>query len=300
MLLQRLKVAIPLIILVLLAFLLPGWPGTLLFLVFAALMLAGGLWETLVLSGQKHLAASFVPCCLYGLISLIVAACSGLRTLDNTLMTVALEILNATLLLLLLFLVSFQRHPDQATLNDVLRGLAGGVYLCWTLAFLARLYFMRPGGPALLCYLVAITKAADIGAYFLGSFTAKLPNGNHKLARLVSPKKSWEGLLGGLILSLLVSMLFLLFFGRHLVFCLPWIKTTCPLGFLDALLLGILAPVIGLLGDLAESVMKRAAGAKDSGHIPGLGGVLDILDSLIPMAPFFFGYMLLRLALACP
>lgn len=293
MLLQRLQVALPLILLVFLAFFLPGWPGLILFMLFATLMIIGGLYETLKLCGQKRLKLYLVPCLIYALFSLFVTAPITLDDPRRMLFAVDLEILNATFFLLLSFLLTFRFQPDKDSLGDVIRTLATGFYLCWTLTFIPRIYFLKPNGPILLFYLVLITKIADVGAYFVGSLTAKLPGGNHKLSRLVSPNKSWEGLLGGIVFSLVASLVYWHFLNEKMCSSAGF-ANIFEINRLDAIVLGLAAPVVGLIGDLAESVMKRAAGAKDSGHIPGLGGVLDMLDSLIPMAPFFFGYFFLK------
>jgi phosphatidate cytidylyltransferase len=134
---------------------------------------------------------------------------------------------------------------------------------------------------------VAVTKFTDTGAFALGTLTARLPGGNHKLAPRLSPKKSWEGLLGGILAGALVAELFVLLCPQRLLFLGMRV-----LDWRTALAMGIVFALVGLVGDLLESALKRAAGVKDSGHIPGLGGALDILDSLIPVAPLFYLYVL--------
>ena len=152
----------------------------------------------------------------------------------------------------------------------------------------------------MLGYLILVTKIADTGAYFVGTGTAKLPGGNHKLAKAISPKKSWEGLGGGVVFSLAASLLFFHFAQDYLHFrdFGGLANINIHLTRLDAILLGIAAPLIGLLGDLAESAIKRAANAKDSGNLPGLGGILDTLDSLLPMGPLSYAWLILKNAIA--
>jgi len=140
---------------------------------------------------------------------------------------------------------------------------------------LCRIYFQ--GGPMFFLALVLTTKAADTGGYIVGMLSGKLlPGGNHKIVPSISPKKSWEGTVGGLLFSLGVAALF-----RHF-------------GVLDCrwgvvLLFGALAFLGSFAGDLTESQLKRAAKIKDSGNwIPGMGGVLDVLDSFIYNAPLFW------------
>ena len=141
---------------------------------------------------------------------------------------------------------------------------------------------MRP----ILFFMILVTKIADTGAFAAGSWTAKRPGGNHKLIPLVSPKKSWEGLIGGTVASVVTGLI--------CYFCWPGsvsINGVKLFGIAEVIVIGILASVIGLLGDLAESALKRAAGAKDSGHLPGIGGILDTLDSLIFVSPLFYAYL---------
>ena len=108
--------------------------------------------------------------------------------------------------------------------------------------------------------------AADIGAYFAGRRLGRI-----KLAPALSPNKTWEGVLGGLLLSLLVAVAGLVWFD------LPW------LGFISLCLAAVLASVVG---DLAESMFKRQRGLKDSSHLlPGHGGILDRIDSLSASFP---------------
>ena len=121
---------------------------------------------------------------------------------------------------------------------------------------------------AWLLFLCLATKATDSGGYIVGTLTSKLPKGNHKIAPSLSPKKSWEGLFGGIALSLTVGWLFFKFAGYAPLW---WY-----LGTAFVLSLG------SFFGDLAESAVKRMCNIKDSGHwVPGMGGAFDVLDSFI-------------------
>jgi phosphatidate cytidylyltransferase len=127
-----------------------------------------------------------------------------------------------------------------------------------------------------LLYVMLLVWGADSGAYVFGKMLGK-----HKLAPKVSPGKTWEGLIGGLVTSAVISWLF----GRY-----------APLNVIPATLLvcSIIAALASVLGDLTESMFKREAGIKDSGHlIPGHGGVLDRIDSLTAAVPVFACLMLL-------
>ncbi len=112
----------------------------------------------------------------------------------------------------------------------------------------------------------------DTGAYLVGMATSHLPGGNHKMFVRVSPKKSWEGLAGGLLFNLLAGYVF---------YRVGWIDRLWM-----ALVFVMLASVFGTLGDLMESLLKRTVGIKDSGRfMPGHGGVLDRFDSMLLAAP---------------
>jgi phosphatidate cytidylyltransferase len=165
-----------------------------------------------------------------------------------------------------------QSYPASAMLwgNRWARGLIGLVVLvpAWLSAVILR---GQEHGAWLVLFVVALVAAADVGAYFVGKRFGK-----HKLAREVSPGKSWEGFFGGLgaclILAIAVSLLLSLPLKNSLLFCVGVLVTA-------------LASVIG---DLVESMFKRHRGIKDSSHIlPGHGGILDRLDSLTAALPVF-------------
>jgi phosphatidate cytidylyltransferase len=135
----------------------------------------------------------------------------------------------------------------------------------------------------LLLALFILLWVNDSGAYIVGSLTAKLPKGNHKMFPRVSPAKSWEGLIGGVVFSLLAGYVF---------FRVGW---TAELGLANSLWFAAFGSVFGTLGDLMESLLKRTLGVKDSGKfMPGHGGVLDRFDSLMlatPVVYFLFVYL---------
>lgn len=168
------------------------------------------------------------------------------------------------------FLLRFTRHDNSHALIDVSVTMLGVIYISWFLSFLIRLNFE---GAEFVAFLLLTTKMGDIGAFFLGSSFGK-----HTLISRISPKKSIEGTVGGLIISIitaLVSGSFLLKVGPgHL------------------LILGILLGGLGQIGDLSESLIKRDCQVKDSGKLlPGFGGILDLLDSLLFASPFFYFYI---------
>ena len=124
---------------------------------------------------------------------------------------------------------------------------------------------------------VLLTKIGDIGAYVVGTVSNKLmKGGNHKMVPSISPGKSWEGAAGGLIVTILLAI------GFHDLFPQARVVGSIPI----AIITGTLMFFGSMAGDLMESVLKRAAGVKDSGNtIPGIGGVFDLVDSLFVTAP---------------
>jgi phosphatidate cytidylyltransferase len=135
----------------------------------------------------------------------------------------------------------------------------------------------QPAGPYYVLFLLLFIWAADTGAYFVGRRWGK-----HKLAPTISPGKTWEGMLGGSLVSLLVALL-----GGWFFYAAPGHAYIC------FVILAVLISVVSVLGDLSESLIKRQAGVKDSGSLlPGHGGLLDRLDSLISTTPFFALWLL--------
>lgn len=144
------------------------------------------------------------------------------------------------------------------------------------LASLSFIYFLDKW---LLLALFVLIWVNDSGAYVVGSLTAKRPQGNHKMTPHISPKKSWEGLIGGFIFTMLAAII--------LHFC-GWFKviTVGNWGIAIALAFAFLVSAFGTMGDLIESLLKRSLGVKDSGKfLPGHGGVLDRFDSILMAGP---------------
>jgi phosphatidate cytidylyltransferase len=178
------------------------------------------------------------------------------------------------------------RHVDRPW--DTMAGtLLGLIYVVFLFNFLLKLLVAwGPGtdGRLVVLYLVLVVKLTDVGAYSIGCAI-----GRHKLIPRVSPKKTWEGVIGGLLTGLAASLVFVhITHGQVGPFLFHWT---------DALVLGAVLPIAGVVGDLIESLLKRAAGVKDSGsYIQGMGGLLDVLDSLLFAAPFLYVYIRLFIA----
>ena len=158
--------------------------------------------------------------------------------------------------------------------TDTLTAFLGLLYVGVTLSTVVSVRAL-PAGEWLALFLAVVTWASDSGAYYAGTLWGK-----HLLIPSISPKKTIEGVFGGLFLALAAALLAQVWFASIL----------SPL---DALFLGALITVSGLFGDLFESVIKRRQGVKDSGGIlPGHGGMLDRLDSLLFTAPTFYYYVI--------
>jgi phosphatidate cytidylyltransferase len=184
------------------------------------------------------------------------------------------------------------KRINERTFESPSSTLFGVLYLWFLSSFLVKLRHLGSdghlGGPdwnatgtGLLVACLAVSKLSDVGAYLAGR---KI--GRTKLIPRISPNKTWEGLAAGIALSIGVS--FVLWAVGLLPFGAAW----------HVSLFGFLVGVMGALGDLAESLLKRGSGVKDTGAVvPGFGGVLDVIDSLLLSAPvaYFLSVVLLRL-----
>ncbi|HUK57283.1 MAG TPA: phosphatidate cytidylyltransferase [Nitrospiria bacterium] len=166
-------------------------------------------------------------------------------------------------------------YQDMATtLGDTAVAALGVFYVGWLLGHLILLRGLEQG-EYLIFFLFLVTWAGDTGAYYIGKGFGRRP-----LAPRLSPGKTVEGAVGGLAASILAAVLARQWF-------LPFLSVY------DGLFLGLLLGVLGQMGDLTESMFKRSAGVKDSGHfLPGHGGILDKMDSLIFTTPLFYYYLL--------
>jgi len=167
------------------------------------------------------------------------------------------------------------RHDLRAMAVDFF----GVAYVAGLSCYMLMMHHNGDMGPGFVTFLLVAVAVSDTGAYFVGRAF-----GRHKMAPLTSPKKSWEGAAGGVVFAVLaVLVLWLLVrhfhWQRHYPPVIPWVW---------ALLAAVLS-VVSQVGDLAESMIKREAGVKDSGRFfPGHGGVLDRCDGLLFAAPVFY------------
>ncbi len=167
---------------------------------------------------------------------------------------------------------------NPAGLTAVSTTLFGLLYVPWLLNFIQKITFF-PGidGRFYVLYFIVVTKFSDLGAYVTGSII-----GRHKMIPRISPGKTWEGFGGALVISTTASLVFANFAGAKL----PGMTA------IHAVVLGGVLACSAVVGDLIESAFKREAGVKDSGSLfPGIGGILDLLDSLLFNAPLMYLYL---------
>lgn len=284
MLKDRLKSAAVLLSLAMVAFFFSGVVGAAVFMGMCLFLLYHGLREFFNFTDRLQLPG-YRQFTLVGAIILCVIAvwrsmaCSGGISWFNETAVLHCFMMGG-------FLMAFRSTDFKEGLTRMLISLAGFIYIAWSLHFILKIFFfdgLADSGRMLALFMILVTKSSDIGAYFTGSFTAKRPGGNHKMAPRLSPKKSWEGFAGGVVFSLLVGAIIMVLVGEPVTNHLSWT-------FL--LIFAPLAATLGFIGDVAESCFKRASDLKDSGELlPGMGGAMDVLDSLIPVAPLFYLYI---------
>ena len=187
------------------------------------------------------------------------------------------ELLFIVLAFLTILLMQFARKDNANAIVGISTTLFGVFYVSWLFSFLIKIRMLLPGadGARLLGYILLVTKLGDMGALFIGLWLGK-----HPLLPRISPNKSVEGAVGSLLFSVVTAVL-----------CQGLLPAGIfPLWHVAAM--GAFFGAMGQLGDLSESLIKRDCQVKDSGNIlPGMGGILDEIDSLLFTAPVFYFYM---------
>ncbi len=169
-------------------------------------------------------------------------------------------------------------HEGGQTTSAIAHSMFHAVYVVLPLLFLFQTRLLWPDARGLwaMASIPWVAKLSDTGAYFAGRAW-----GRHPMAVVLSPKKTWEGAVGGMLAAILASCVF--FFVVTYVSIIPGLS---QVNLLSATLFGAALGLSGILGDLSESLLKRDAGAKDAARwLPGLGGSLDVLDSILWAAP---------------
>ncbi len=189
-----------------------------------------------------------------------------------------------TMLLFAIFAVCFLRQlfyvgKESAwptTAGTLLGIVYGGFLMNFMMKILADPQWSHAQGRYLFLLLIVVVKMTDIGAFFTGSYL-----GRHKLIPRISPAKTWEGCVGGIVAGIAGGLVFSHFYSIR--------EGVHAFGPRALVIIGFLLAIAGILGDLIESLFKRAAGVKDSGTmILGMGGILDVLDSLLFAAPVLY------------
>lgn len=174
----------------------------------------------------------------------------------------------------------FVSRSNTAGILAISTTLFGLMYVPWLLNFIQKINFfpgIQDDGKFYVLYFILVTKFSDTGAYAVGSLI-----GRHKMIPRISPGKTWEGFGGAIVVSTAASLIFAHCFGDRMPGMNP----------LHAVILGVVLSSSAVIGDLIESLFKREAGVKDSGRLfPGIGGILDLLDSLLFNAPIMYLYL---------
>src|SRR5665648_596103 len=169
------------------------------------------------------------------------------------------------------FILQLFRKDFSKVLAEISIAIFGSIYLGYLFSFVIKIKDL-PNGNYYLISLLIVTWVNDIGAYLIGTYFGK-----NKIFPKISPKKTIEGSIGGIIFSIAATFA---------------LKNWLNLTFNELISIGLIIAIIAQIGDLFESVLKRGSGVKDSGTlIPGQGGILDCLDSLIFTAPVFYYYI---------
>ena len=239
----------------------PRWPFYL-FLFLAALV---GLIEFYNIAGSN--LPKFIRWSAY-LLSLLLFLSFAMKQVMFTQAIIALWAITP----LTYYMLTHQSFDEQ-WISDIGRALLGPVYVCLPIAMLIMID-MQPNGNLWIFFLLAVIFTNDTGAFYLGKLFGK-----HKLYKAISPNKTWEGAFGGLICAFIITPVFLNFLPVH------------HLDF-NIYMLVFLLSMFAQVGDLAESMLKRIHGIKDSGKIlPGHGGLLDRIDGLLFSIPVLYIYL---------
>ncbi len=253
------------------------------FLLLMGLLAFAGLAEFYGLA-EKRAVVCFKWCGLIGGVLLMIGTFLNLTghlgTHDSPARVNDFETSFLILFVLGLCVRQFVSKASTTGILSISVTLFGLMYVPWLLNFIQKINFF-PGlggdGKYYVLYFLIVTKFSDMGAYAVGSLIGK-----HKMIPRISPGKTWEGFGGAIVVSTGASLVFAHLFGAHMYGMNP----------LHAIILGVVLSSTAVIGDLIESLFKREAGVKDSGSFfPGIGGILDLLDSLLFNAPIMYLYL---------
>jgi phosphatidate cytidylyltransferase len=255
-------------------------PGFLLLISIFGLI---ALWEFFAMLDRQQLPNYKVIALFFG--AALFAGSFAFLRLSSRAQADAFELGLIPLFVLVLFARQMLAGGSTQGIVAVAATLLGVIYIPGLLNFLMKIVYLTPRADGALTghfyvlFLIVVTKMSDTGAYFAGSLFGK-----HPMAPNISPKKTWEGFCGALVLAILASIAMRAAMPERL-----WLLT-----YTHAAILGAVLGFLAVLGDLAESFLKRASGLKDSGcFLPGIGGALDLIDSLLFTGPVFYFYLTL-------
>ncbi len=251
---------------------------SILLMLFVAGLAGVGIWEYAQLAINKGIRP-VTRWMIAAAIAEVVALYVSLQFVDFP----QLPILVLAVALVLFFLLHFR--DQTAALFTIAVEFFGVAYVAAPLSLMLGVLYpvayqgIPQEGRWWLVYLILVTKSTDVGAYFVGRLWGK-----HKLSPTLSPKKTVEGAIAGFVSAVLMSIL--IQYAGHRFF-----NGEFSLSLTESVWLGMLIGVIGQIGDLAESLLKRDAVVKDSNTLPGLGGVLDMVDSLLFTTPIVYFFI---------
>ena len=252
---------------------------------FINLFIARAIWEFYRICEAKGLR-TYKVWGVIGTVAMISGSWFFFRQKNQLELSHDFDILILLVFALGVFIRQFPQKLNPAGIETMAVTLFGLIYVAWLGNFITRINFSNENGRYFVMLLVVVTKFTDMGAYLIGSSL-----GRHKMIPRISPKKTWEGTFGGIAFAV-----------GGAVMCLYWPHPLSQgilasgMNLTHALALGLLLGTAAVIGDLAESLIKREANIKDSSNIlPGHGGALDMLDSFLFTAPLLYVYMRLVL-----
>jgi phosphatidate cytidylyltransferase len=252
--------------------------GSIVLLVVMNLTLGLGLFEFYDIVEKKGSTSLM----LYGIIAGLVYNTFSFLTADNGPIGVlppGAFTSSFYLLIVVFFIMQLLRRDGSSAVYNFSGTIAGIIYVAWFFGFVAQITYFDTTSHRWWLYFamtILVTKGTDVAAYLIGSLVGRTP-----LAPRVSPKKTVEGAVAGLLAGILVG-----------VACAAWLPLPYELALWRGALVGAVLSVVGQFGDVAESVLKRDAGVKDSGaRLPGLGGILDVIDSMLFATPLMYFFM---------
>ena len=241
------------------------------FIVVIMVLTIGGLYEFFYMIKKKG-----IP--IYSYVGIFIGMMIPASIYTRFELTKNWELLFIVVAFLLILLLQFIRKDNSNAIVGISTTLFGVLYVSWFFSFLIKIRLLLPGadGVKLLGFILLVTKFGDVGALLIGSWIGK-----HPLFPRISPNKSVEGCIGNFTFSAIAAIL-----SKSLLPIVPYFSIW------HVALMGAFFGGLGQLGDLSESLIKRDCNVKDSGKLfPGMGGILDVIDSLLFSAPAFYLYM---------